>query len=51
MLGEVGGRNWRAASPSQGLLLSLGVKSHVARVAASGNEGPGGQERRVLVSE
>lgn len=49
--GEVGGWKWRAASPSQGLLLSLGVKSHVARVAASGNEGPEGQERRILVSE
>lgn len=51
VLGEVGGWEWRAASPSQGLLLSLGVKSHVVRVAASGNEEPGGQERRILVSE
>lgn len=43
VLGEVGGRNRRAGSPSQGLLLSLGVEGHVATVMASGHEEPGGQ--------
>lgn len=51
MLGEVGGGNRRAASPSQGLLLSLGVEGHVATITASGHDGPEGQERRILVSE
>lgn len=40
VLGEVGGRNGRAGSPSQGLLLSLGVEGHVVTVMASGREEP-----------
>ena len=42
VLVEVGGRSWRAASPLQGLLLSLGIKGHVATVTASGQDGPEG---------
>lgn len=36
VMAEVAGRNRRAGSPSQGLLLSLGVEGHVAMVMASG---------------
>lgn len=45
-LGEVGGRNGRAGSPLQGLLLSLGVEGHVATAMASGREEPEEQGRR-----
>lgn len=38
----VEGRNRRAASPPQGLLLSLGVQGHFATVTASGQGGPEG---------
>lgn len=37
--------NGRAASPPEGLLLSLGVEGHVPTVTASGQDGPeGGNE-------
>lgn len=51
MLVKVGGRNWRTASPLQGLLLSLGVEGHRATVTASGQDRPEGVERWSQVSE
>lgn len=48
VLAEFGGRNRRAASPPQGLLLSLGVEGHVAMVTASGQDRPEEGQRRIL---
>ena len=42
----VEGRNRRAASPLQGLLVSLGVKGHFAIVTASGQGWPKRQKHK-----
>lgn len=47
VLVQMGGRNRRAASSPQGLLLSLGVEGHVAMVTTSGQDGPEGGDRRI----
>lgn len=43
----VKGMNWSAASPLEGLLLSLGVEGHVPTVKALGQDGPEGGNKTV----
>lgn len=47
----VKGMNWSAASPLEGLLLSLGVEGHVPTVKALGQDGPEGGNKTVNGSE
>ncbi len=47
VLVQMAGRNRCAASPPQGLLLSLGVEGHLATVTTSGQDRPEGGDRRI----